>query len=371
MATVELTFSSPQPNFICSFDVGGMTWHDGSKTLTGVRAKLSTGTGTFNLKVGSGGAQPNGLVGGLTNEAFGTLLWQLRADDLVEGTGASDGDAVTTWYSYTDGLSSFRQISSGSRPLIKTALGPGDNTPTVHFDGTDDYLTGYQVGRGFWDVPAATSFAMFFVIGDLPTTSPAPLVGRYDTGEADYGAMYGRPSRMNFQDNDENKRQTTSDLPAPDEIRSIQFNASTEKSAEYVNGDESYSGESGPKSDDGFTFNAIGAWANSGADQYLNGGISEMMMFLYDGDMGGTERTIIEGYLAHRWGLTGSLDVSHPYKVTNPFTQDYVLGTNMDLASTYPSVETISESIDDGDQITFYLPNCQVPGILTVELTFS
>lgn len=374
MATVELTFTNPEPNFICSFDVGGITWHDGSKTLTGVRAKLSSGTGTFNLKVAPNGASPNGLVGGMTNEAFGRLLWQLRADDLVEGTGASDGDAVTTWFSYTDGLSSFRQVSSGSRPLIKTALGPGDDTPTVHFDGTDDYLVGYQAGRGFWDVPADTSFVMFFVIGDLPTTSPAPLMGRYDTGEDDYGAMYGRPHRMKFQDNDENDKQTNTDLPAADQIRSIQFNADSEKSAEYVDGDASYTAASGPKADDGFTFNGIGAWANSSEDQYLNGGISELLMLQCDGDFGGTERIIIEGYLAHRWwgsGAANPLDALHTYKTTNPFTQDYVLGTNMDLASTYPSVETISESVDNGDQITFYLPNCQIPGTLTVELTFS
>ena len=373
MATVEYIFSNPTPNIICSFDVGGLTWHDGSKTLTGVRAKLSSGTGTFNLEVSSSGSQPNGLVGGMTNESFDRLLWQLRADDLVEGTGASDGDAVITWHSYTDSLSNFRQVSSGSRPLIKTALGPGDNTPTVHFDGVDDYLHGYQVKQGFWDVPADTSFTLFVVIGDLATASPAPLIGRFDTSESDYGAMYGRPSRMQFQDNDENDKQSM-DMPAADEMRSISFNADTEKSSEFVNGDVTYSESSGPKADDGFTFNSIGAWSNSSADQYFNGGISEIMMFLNDGDMGGTERVIIEGYLAHRWwgsGAANPLDAGHTYKTTNPFTESYVLGTSMDLASTYPAVETISESIDDGDQITFYLPNCQVPGVLTVELTYS
>jgi hypothetical protein len=368
MATVELTFTDPEPNFICSFDVGGMTWHDGSKTLTGVRAKLSAGTATFNLKVAPNGAQPNGLVGGLTNEAFGTLAWILRADDLEEGTGASDGDPVTVWSSYTDGLSNFRQTTSGSQPLLKTDLGPGDNTPTVHFDGTDDRLDSYQVGRGLFNPPVGQDFTLFFVIGDLPTTSPAPLIGRYDTGETDYGAMYGRLSRMRFQDNNENVKQTNTDLPAPDQIRSIQFVAADEKSWEYVNGDLSYGNSAGPKNV-GFTFNSIGAWANSSEDEYLNGGISEAMMFL--NSIGDDEREIIEGYLAHRWGLTGNLDAGHPYKTTDPFTQSYVLGSNLTLTSSYPTATTISESIDDGDQVTFYLPNCQAPGILTVELTFS
>ena len=370
MATVELTFT-PEPDILTSFSVGGMTWHDGSKTLTGVRAKLSAGTATFNLKVAGSGTQPNGLVGGMTDESFEGLLWQLRADDLEEGTGASDGDAVTEWYSYNAGLSSFRMPDASRQPLLKTALGPGDNTPTVHFDGTDDYLDGWVAGRGFWDIPADTSFAFFVVIGDLPTTSPAPLIGRYDTGEGDYGAMYGRPSRLIFQDNDENDITKTTGLPAADQIRSIQFNADSEKSGEFVNGVQTYAAESGPKADDGFSFNSIGAWANSGEDQWLHGGLSELMMFLCDGDLGGTQRQIIEGYLAHRWGLTGNLDAGHPYKTTDPFTQDYVLGSNITLSSSYPTATTISESIDNGDQITFYLPNCQNPAILTVELTFS
>ena len=75
MATIELTFTSPEPDIVTSFSVGGLTWHDGAKTITGIRAKLSSGTATFNLKVASGGSQPNGLVGGMTDEAFTGLLW--------------------------------------------------------------------------------------------------------------------------------------------------------------------------------------------------------------------------------------------------------------------------------------------------------
>lgn len=49
---------------------------------------------------------------------------------------------------------------------------------------------------------------------------------------------------------------------------------------------------------------------------YLDGVMLEMIVS--NANDGTTERQKIEGYLAHKWGLTGNLDSAHPYKSSPP-----------------------------------------------------
>lgn len=375
MATIELTFTSPEPDIVTSFSVGGLTWHDGSKTITSIRAKLSSGTATFNLKVASGGSQPNGLVGGMTDESFNGLAWIFRADDLEEGTGASDGDAVSEWYSYTDGLSSFRQTTSSLKPLLKTALGPNDNTPTVLFDGSNDYLSSWVAGRGEFD-PTGKSYSLFAVIGDHTEERHAPIVGTRDTGDSSWGAWWGMKGRdwiiRGIDSGGGGDQYIETDSAAfldADQIRSFTYNTDPSNSvSEWVNGTSVYDKVGMDSGSSTFDFNTMGSTAKDSPSRYLNAGISELLLF--DGEVSETNREIIEGYLAHRWGLSGNLPAAHPYSSINPFTQSYDLGANLTLSSSYGLSPSISASVTDGDQITFYLPNCQQPGTLTVELTY-
>ena len=48
----------------------------------------------------------------------------------------------------------------------------------------------------------------------------------------------------------------------------------------------------------------------------LNGSIAEVVFT--NGKQSTTDRQKMEGYLAHKWGLTGNLSASHPYKTTAP-----------------------------------------------------
>jgi hypothetical protein len=49
--------------------------------------------------------------------------------------------------------------------------------------------------------------------------------------------------------------------------------------------------------------------------EYFEGDFYELV--LVDTDAPSTEDKI-EGYLAHKWGLTGSLPIGHPYKILPP-----------------------------------------------------
>ena len=59
----------------------------------------------------------------------------------------------------------------------------------------------------------------------------------------------------------------------------------------------------------------IGSFTNAGATNGLTGDIAELVMFRSAVD---ADRESAEGYLAHKWGITGVLDANHPYKTSPP-----------------------------------------------------
>jgi hypothetical protein len=65
------------------------------------------------------------------------------------------------------------------------------------------------------------------------------------------------------------------------------------------------------------TFTNLAVLGNGNATpSYWHGALGEMIVVI--GEVTTANRQRIEGYLAHRWGLTGSLDAGHPYKTSAP-----------------------------------------------------
>ena len=60
----------------------------------------------------------------------------------------------------------------------------------------------------------------------------------------------------------------------------------------------------------------IGGWFNNNTQQATNIDIAEIVF--YRSALNSTGRNIIEGYLAHKWGLTSNLPGNHPYKNAVP-----------------------------------------------------
>lgn len=60
----------------------------------------------------------------------------------------------------------------------------------------------------------------------------------------------------------------------------------------------------------------IGGWYNNNSQQARNIDIAEIVF--YQSALDSTERNLIEGYLAHKWGLQANLPVGHPYKSVAP-----------------------------------------------------
>jgi len=361
--TFERTVAICKPDLLHSLSLGGFEWGFPNAIITGVRAKLSSGTGTFNFSVANTTAS---LFDSLPFDEKSELVWHFRANDLGTPAGASDGDAVDIWYSYRKDMAIFRQTTAGERPLYKTALGPHDSHETVLFDGTDDRLDKYSGTTTF-----AGDWTAFIVIGDLSTTNPAPLLGEDDSSDANV-SLYGRDSRMQIRDTDGNLKQYTSALPSDDEIRCIQWNDTTARVSEYVDGDANYEGSAGPTGT--FEWDQIGAMTNSAKSIFLDGGISEILVF--NSVLNEDSRQLVEGYLGHKWGIAGNLTdtdgvAAHPHASASPIVESHALSSDLVLASTYPSVTGTGISVKTAETIDFYLTECQVPGILTIEFTYE
>jgi hypothetical protein len=61
----------------------------------------------------------------------------------------------------------------------------------------------------------------------------------------------------------------------------------------------------------------IGSRGTLSSNNRWTGFIREVVVF--EGELGESDRQIIEGYLAHKWGLDASLPANHPYKSVAPF----------------------------------------------------
>ena len=58
---------------------------------------------------------------------------------------------------------------------------------------------------------------------------------------------------------------------------------------------------------------------------------------IYQGVLGTAERQLVEGYLAHKWGLAGSLAADHPYKAAAPS-----IGTTFNRSAAITAVGTVT-----------------------------
>jgi len=69
--------------------------------------------------------------------------------------------------------------------------------------------------------------------------------------------------------------------------------------------------------------------------------LAEMIMFTGSG-FSDNDRQLVEGYLAHKWGLTGSLSSSHPYHSSPPLNSDGVLNFTFTGSVIAPQLNSIT-----------------------------
>jgi hypothetical protein len=110
-----------------------------------------------------------------------------------------------------------------------------------------------------------------------------------------------------------------------------------------------------------------GQYANN---EYSNCQIAEVIC--YNGTLMTEERQLVEGYLAHKWGLQANLPSIHPYKSTRPTLQTQITWLPTALANTglwLDGSDPINNSqsiIADGSSLNVWVDKFPIPKISTV-----
>ncbi len=368
MATYEYSASAGDAS-ILGMDVFAATWTGGSATITAVKAKLDSGSGTFNLKVNP---TTNAILE--DSEVEGDIIAHIRSEDL--DLDLSDGDGIQGVYSYGNpGWNFYRQNTTSKRPEYNDSGGL-NSLSYMNFDGSDHALPVYT-GVSEW--VADEFWTMAVVVATVNATQTDPIVGNTDLTQDAFLSLWGTSGSNHVVGNDEDSYTQTADKLASNQIRIVQGKSTVSGGStlgtvsEFVNGDESYSDQSIDVTAGKYKFNTIGQQGRTyrGSVDYRNTEMQLHEFLMFEGSITTDARQILEGYWANKYGLKGSLPATHPYKTTSPSVPTYDLASDITLASTYGTAVSTSISINTGDEIVLYVPKQQDAGTLTAELTVT
>jgi hypothetical protein len=223
-----------------------------------------------------------------------TALWLDAAD---ASTVITESGAVSQWNDKSGNNRNATQSAPASRPLVVSS---GQNSRNIfRFDGSDDWLN--------------AAYAM-----------PIHNIGVFAVWQANIfpqGLTFMRPTsdgRFYFGSINNTKGAATLALTANENWRIQYLSGSSTQMFLSVNG-----GVVSTASDTNTATTASvligGGTTTSGGTtptDYFDIDIGELVMV--PGTPSDTNRQKIEGYLAHKWGLTANLPSDHPYKLVGP-----------------------------------------------------
>ena len=198
------------------------------------------------------------------------------------------------------------QATEANRPtLLANGIG---GKPSLQFDGVDDYLINAAVG-----LPLGSSARSLFVVyRPLVLTGANSVVsqGEYNSTGQWFALQFrqtpsGDPYFAGF-----NADLSSGDAITLDsKIAGVTYNGTN--AILYKNGTL--------KSSAARTLNTTGNTVSVGSSplqEFANGLIGEIVMT--SSVLSTLDRQRVEGYLAHKWGLTANLPADHPYKTVGP-----------------------------------------------------
>jgi len=246
-----------------------------------------------------------------------TALWLDAADS---GTVTLVSSAVSQWNDKSGLGLNFAQSTPGKRPATSTL----NSLNVIDFDGSDDVLTrgSNSIGRN------VSSLSFFWVMRPESINSDRRFFNSsHGTGNTNARVLQGfnsssvwriggrREDAGSFAENV--SVSATSDKDAW-RIVGFQYNYAAASLTIFRDGTQASTGaflDAGTSEDT----NSQVAWLGSavvGNTSFYDGQMAEVVAV--HSDVTTATRQNIEGYLAHKWGLTASLPSDHPYKNVPP-----------------------------------------------------
>lgn len=257
----------------------------------------------------------SGGGGGLwTPENINTLAWYDASD---ESTLTLIGNNVETWAEKKGNtIRNLSQSTSSSQPVYDSM------NDEVQFDGIDDYLT--NTNPFMYDNGSVEVFVVAKVngtAGDRRLLSESNIANNtplYDI----FTQAFTAPSRMaGFMRTDGNIIILSTNVPLSSSVNDIATRILYVRIDKgnliegWTNGDDFYQvaySRSGSLTTTNFS---LGAIVRTSVGFWMEMKVSEIIITDVQTD---AMREIIEGYLAHKWGIESNLPAAHPYKLAAP-----------------------------------------------------
>ena len=246
-----------------------------------------------------------------------TALWLDAADS---STVTESSGAVSQWDDKSGNGNNFTQGTSANQPTYST--GEINGLPAIIFDGSDDFL-----GAASPVVP--TTHSLFIVFKPTIESVSGGLLGQWESGQT--GRFVLVTNRLCTgtdsagQLNPFNSTATSGSCAPSGFANNVAIaNEATLIESISTTGSENWKLlKNGTEWDSATitsvyqgTNTAIGRYSALTAISYYDGLVAEIVML---GEATSTDtRQRIEGYLAHKWGLTANLPSGHSYKTLPP-----------------------------------------------------
>ena len=262
----------------------------------------------------------------------GCQLWLDGADS---STITLSTTKVTQWNDKSGNGYNFTQSTSGNQPTYSVASLNNQNTITF----TSANST-YLLGTASTNFIGTNSLSMYGVFKTNNATSGASVFAKSLYGGASGRILYGyrdpgTPGMIVFANSDG----IAHDIPdtyTPGAWRMVGFvsDRSGWTNITYQNGvvaaTKTISADTTTNLTNGFPM-LVGAYNNSSggadppqADRYLDGAVGELLVF--STALTTSQRQQVEGYLAHKWGLTTPIPSTHPFKSFPPAKAPMIIG---------------------------------------------
>ena len=249
-----------------------------------------------------------GLIGSWTPAQISTSLW-LDASDA--STITLNGTTISQWNDKSGNSRNVSQANSALQPLY--TLGGLNGLNIADFDGADDVLNGLPMSNFVTN----NSYSAF-VVGLARTIATNDVNGYLN--EAFYGdaggyvAMYLRSSNLIGAYNWDGANKVATNAYTPNTVVIGYSELSSGSIRIRTNGGSETATVS---SNTASLAGAIQIGRNFNSNTFcLDGKIAEVIFT--NAALSTTNRQLIEGYLAWKWGLQASLPAGHPYKNAAP-----------------------------------------------------
>lgn len=252
----------------------------------------------------------------------GVQLWLDGADPLGTGTAPANGTTITTW---ADKSGNARNATSVGSPVFNTSsnaivLNGTSQGFSVSYPGVHATETCFAV----INMTTPNSFAFFIETGISYARQFYMYFNTLQLGQTNIGGNASSPTLLTASSN-----------------TILGYTANSTNSFFFFNGVSGPTGTAlvAPPSE---TTLYIGY---SGSAQFLGGTISEML--IYDQVLTSSQRQVVEGYLAWKWGIQGSLASNHPFRYSVPNSQSISGMTNFTYSSSYlPGLQAWYDATD-------------------------